>query len=498
MRLPLIGGAYSTRSIIASAQRCVNLYPEVNRKDALTPTTHYQRPGLRPLSNPPIPGIGQGLFHASNGAVYAVVANNLYFISPIDYSFNFLGSLTPNIVNPVSMADNGVTLVLVDGSPNGYAVTLASNSFQGIVDSTGTFQGAVKADYIDTFLLFGPSPPGSNQFISTTSSQVQFNGLYVGGKTDYPDPMVAIIVNNHEVLVFGTLKSEIWYDAGNSQFPLAELPGAFIEHGVVAPYSIAASDISVFWLGQDLQGQGVVFRRRGYLTTVISNHALSYALRAAKRAGASLQDAIGYTYQLDGHYFYVLTLPQADMTWVFDDAISDPTLAWHQRGWTDVNGTLHRDRVMSFAHLDGVPLGLDWQYGTLYMLDPLYYYDTVNGVNYAIEYRRTFPKIGNGADESGQLVEGNGKLLNYTAFIPDVESGNDLAAPNLRLAFSDDRGKTFTGVQQQTLGGLGNYGNWPTFRVLGMARDRVFELSWQSNGEAALNGAWVDVVVQHN
>ena len=45
-KVPLVGGAYQARSIIANAQRCVNLYPEENQSDAPFPTTHYQTPGL--------------------------------------------------------------------------------------------------------------------------------------------------------------------------------------------------------------------------------------------------------------------------------------------------------------------------------------------------------------------------------------------------------------------------------------------------------------------
>src|SRR5258707_13372130 len=50
--LPLTSGAYSTASYIASAQRCVNMFPEKNPEEvhAETPVTHLARYGLRPLN----------------------------------------------------------------------------------------------------------------------------------------------------------------------------------------------------------------------------------------------------------------------------------------------------------------------------------------------------------------------------------------------------------------------------------------------------------------
>ncbi len=48
-RLPLLGGAYTARSVIANAQKCINLYPEKNQSDSPVPLTHYQRPGFDPI-----------------------------------------------------------------------------------------------------------------------------------------------------------------------------------------------------------------------------------------------------------------------------------------------------------------------------------------------------------------------------------------------------------------------------------------------------------------
>ena len=134
MRLPLIEGAYTARSVIADAQRAVNLYPEKNPKDSLVPFTHYNAPGLTALNTPPTANPGRGLYWANNDALYGVIGNTLYAIGgPPSWTFTALGSTTFG-APIVSMADNGTTLVLVDGTPNGYQV----DSFASQLDGSAT------------------------------------------------------------------------------------------------------------------------------------------------------------------------------------------------------------------------------------------------------------------------------------------------------------------------------------------------------------------------
>jgi hypothetical protein len=81
MQLALLSGAYEARSIIASAQRCVNLYPQVNQMESfqMMPTlagaptiiTHYPTPGLTLLATAAT-NVWRCLYPASNGTLYGV------------------------------------------------------------------------------------------------------------------------------------------------------------------------------------------------------------------------------------------------------------------------------------------------------------------------------------------------------------------------------------------------------------------------------------------
>lgn len=89
----------------------------------------------------------------------------------------------------------------------------------------------------------------------------------------------------------------------------------------------------------------------------------------------------------------------------------------------------------------------------------------------------------------------------YNQFIADMDVGQatgndgftDQNPPTITLRWSDDRGRTYSNGVQQTIGGPGQTYTNAQFRRLGMARDRVFELSWSVPVKTALNGAFVEI-----
>lgn len=494
-RLPLIGGSYSARSTIANAQRCVNYYPELNRTDAPVPFTYYQRPGLRPKAQGEVAPV-RGLYQASNGNGYAVCGQTVYAIGP-DWEMNSLGTLNVPGSNPISFIDNGEVAWLVDNSIYGYSIDLTSNDFAVVADPTGSFAGATKVDYLDTFMLW--NLPGTRFFGSTLSNSLSFDALFVAGKAGYPDPLQTLVVNKREIILFGSLKSEIWYDAGNTGFPFAELPGAYIEHGCAAKYSVATTDIQTLWLGRDLKGLGVVFSLRGYDTRRVSNHAIEYAISKM----ADISDAIGYTYQQSGHVFYVLTFPSANQTWVYDLSLeSDPTMAWHQRCWTDRNGNLQRHRGMSSAFINGLNVVGDWENGIIYEQALDSFVDTVEDVDYAMSCIKGFPHVLSGASPkgTGQKVLANGAIIQIGKFIADIEAGGAPLEGNssIGLAWSIDRGKTFQTELLQSDGLTGEYFAQPQWPSTVMARDLVCEIRHSIAGPVALNSAWIEATVLPN
>lgn len=509
-RIALSGGAYAARSTIAFAIRSVNYFPERNPEGSSTPWTYYQRPGKTPLVTGPSGGAVRCIYRASNGLGYAVIGQNVYAVSSA-WALTLLGTLSTMLTTPVSMIDNGIDIVLVDNSPSWYQIVLpttasiaagTANQFSQLEDTTGLFTGATRVDTLDTFVLW--NSVGTREFGSTLSNQIlPLSALYVAGKATYPDPLQTLIVNRREIYLIGQLKSEIWYNAGNAGFPFAELPGAYLEQGTVAPYSVCAQDENVFFLSQSLAGQGMVFMVKGYQSQRISNHALEFALRTIVDSGGTLTDCIGLPYQQDGHQFVEFTFPSADQTWVYDLTVGDPTQAWHQRGWTDSNGVLHREREMSIANLYGIVVCGDWSNGTIYKMNLDAYTDTltVGGTPGPVQYIKTFHLIDRATPLGGELplaqvVEADGRQILYHEFLADIEVGNGPQAADgspalVGLRWSDDRGRTFGNAVMQSNGQPGEWLAQPQWSNTGTAKYRIFELFHSIAGPVALNGAWI-------
>jgi probable HAF family extracellular repeat protein len=366
MKVALTGGAYQARSVIASAQRQLNLFSEPMPEAQGEPgrAANYPTPGTRLLSTigtGPIRGIRQ----ATTGGIYVVSGSTVYSVNPTTWAGTSLGTITAGLRTPVSMVDNGLDMLIVDGTANGWDINLAANTMSQIVDPTGMFSGADKVDYLDTFFIL--NKPNTPQFYISGSLAVTFDPLDFANKEAYSDLLVTLIVARREIYLLGAKTTEVWYDVGaqnptdTSFFQFASVQGVFIDHGCVAKYSPATYDNGVFWLTADRQGHGIVMTSAGYQTKRIS----TYAIEAEIAGYARIDDAIGFCYQLAGHTFYVLTFPHADHTWVYDIT----TGLWHEWLWIDSNGSEHRHRANCFWPVNDTLVVGDWQNGNLYALD---------------------------------------------------------------------------------------------------------------------------------
>lgn len=474
IQLPLTGGFYQSRSIIANDTRCVNLYPESNPEGSETPFTDYPTPGLTILreagtADGPLQGAARCCYTASNGGVYICVGATVYFVDAT-WRFFTLGMLSADGTTPVCMQDNGTDLVVVDGTLFGFSISLETNLMIPYPDVN--FLGADRVDYIDTFLVF--NQPGTRNFYSTLSNVLTIDPTYVASKTSYPDNLQTLIVNHREIWLIGSQKStEIWYDAGGTQFPFQIEPGVYIEQGCVAKYSVARHDVEVFWLGINADGKAMVFLGKDYKAQKISTYAIADEISKYP----VISDAIGMVYQQLDHIFYVLTFPTANKTWVYDRSQN----LWHQRVYLDNNGNENRIRPNFISQAYGKIVCGDWETGTLYEYDLLNNKDA----GQPIVRIRTFPHLVNLS-----------KRAAYSRFIADMECGTELDTDDytITLRWSDDRGKTWSVPLTASLGAKGDYLKWPTWPgTLGIARDKLFELSWSSPVDTALNGAFVNV-----
>ena len=504
--LPILGGAYEARSVIAGAQRSVNLYPESNPPDsqAPVPITHYLTPGLKRLGTPATIAGWRATYQATDGTGWGIVGPNVYFIDSL-FGLTLVGVI-PDSPNRPSFSDNGSVIVLVDGTPLGYAIDMASHTFGQINDAA--FYGADKADFLDTFFIF--NRPGTAQFYISLSNVsygmliggAAFDPLDIAAKTGGADPIVTLIVVHRQLWLIGSLTAEVWTDTGAADFTFGAIPGAFTDHGCVAKYSVVSMDNAAYWLTQDRQGQGIIVKTNDvYGLEAIS----TFVIDADIQSYNVITNAIGGAYQQQGHAFYVIAFPSADKTWQREVS----TGKWNEWASLDNNGKLHRHRSSTWAFLYGKNVVGDFSNGKLYALDPTVYNDdgvpivrirsvphiVNNGKRFEVNRLQADMEVGN---PEGTLNKGYAG----TDFNPDFNSDfGPLFAPDtipkITLRISMTRGASWLEPLLQDMGAGGDYLtsiSWT--RLGGNFRDAIFELSWSGDFKTALNGIFLETTGQ--
>jgi hypothetical protein len=317
--------------------------------------------------------------------------------------------------------------------------------------------------YLDGYFVF-IEPNSQKLWVTALLDGTQIDPLDFASAEGNPDNIVSMIVDHREVWLFGSNSTEVWYNAGLSDFPLVRIQGAYNELGCAAPYSIAKMDNQIYWLGKDARGQGMVFRAAGYMGQRISTHAIEWQLQQY----TDLSDAVGYTYQQDGHSFYVLNFPSADTTWVFDVATS----AWHERA-SFSNGEFNRHRGNSQMFFNGETVIGDYQNNKIYKFDLDVYAD-----DGAIQkWLRSWRALPTGANNLTRTIQHAMQLDCETGVGLNIGQGSD---PQVMLRFSDDGGHTWSNEHWKSMGRIGEYGNRTIWRRLGATmkiRDRVYEVS---------------------
>ena len=354
MKTPILGQAYVARSMNAADNRMVNLFPEATPENGKEVGFLNRTPGLRLLA-----AVGAGPVRGAwtfGGHGYVVSGVELY---KLDTSWNatLLGNVTGS--GPVSMSDNG-TQLFVACNPDGFIYNATTNVFQQITDPD--FLGAVTVGYLDGYFVFN-QPNTQTLWVTQILDGTSVDPLDFASAEGSPDLLLSLIIDHREAWLFGSTSVEVWYDSGDV-FPLTRIQGAFNEIGIAAAYSVAKLDNGLFWLGADARGQGVVYRSSGYSGVRVSTHALEYAIQGYQ----GISDAIGYSYQQEGHSFYVLIFPTATATtgatWAYDVA----TGAWHERAYL-VNGNFTRHRSNCQMSFNNEIVVGDYENGNLYAFD---------------------------------------------------------------------------------------------------------------------------------
>lgn len=445
MKVPFIGGAYAGRSSNVNAERCLNFYFEAGPEPSLVGT-----PGLTlrvTLTHGPIRGLAE-----FNDSIYAVAGAHVYKINST-YAVTDLGVIGTTS-GRVAMASNGSHLMIVDGSSTGYYT-------EGVTLSTITdvdFEGGTSVTYQDGYLIV--SEPSSGIFrISDLNSVTSWVDTDFATAEGWPDDVRQAISNSRELWLLGSSTTEVWWNSGNADFPFERVQAGFIHRGIASHSAAAIVDNTLAWITADERGHPLaVHANNGYQPQVISPTNINWQWAQY----TNWSDVFTYTYQLEGHEFWVVTFPTANRTWVYDAT----TKQWHQWSSNIDNEPLSRHRSNCHVYAFNRHYVGDYNSGKIYSLEPNVY--TEDGAT-IIRDRIT---------EGASMEEDR---ISVMLFQVCFEEGVGLVSgqgsnPQAMLRWSKDGGHTWSNEVWRSVGSQGRYGTRAVWRKLGTGRTWTFWL----------------------
>ncbi len=487
-----VGGFDTTANPYQDAQTCINWYPEISpSKAAKTAVSLLGAPGLIQLVTagptlPPLDSIwpqpstvtslpvrGCWVLSGSTQAL-AVIGNGCYLVTITSLgSSTIVGALLMQQVGtllttsgPVSIRDDGLGgyAVIVDG-PFGYLYNGATHAFNQITDPG--FLGSSTVAFIDGWWIF--CVPGTQTFYTNALPYaITFNASLFANKDAFSDKLMAVWENKEELWLLGEKTTEIWYNAGGQYFAFQRLVGTLLQVGCKAIYSVARFSTEgqdgLIWFGRSDRGENIIVKTKGFAAEVVSTPAVSDAIATYTVTA----DAIGYTYQEDGHEFYVLTFPTADQTWVYDGSMPIE-LAWTQRlSYDPYAQTFHRHRSNCYMNFAGMRVVGDYQNGSLYQMTRASFTDA----GWPLLARRRSPYVW--SKENRERVFMASLQLD---FAPGVGTSSGLGQdPQAYLRIAHDGPTSFGQQWPLPMGQIGNTRNRCMKRRLAMGRNNLFEL----------------------
>lgn len=444
MKSQFLGPAYKLRSLPLAAQTCVNLYLEMDEKSG--DGAFYGTPGLALLLT-----LGASRCRgekAAGGYLWAVYGDTLYKIDTT-WTATAIGTL-PNSSGPVRVFTNGIDLIVAHQA-GWHACLLDGTGFASVPGSEGTSDGT----FIDSFVLQAKED-GTYQWADVGTTAI--GALNFASAEGNPDKIIGTVADHRELLLLGEETIEGCVVTGEADLPFTRT--FYVEQGVLAKHSVAKVDNTVLWLGRNEFGQGVIWR----LDSMTPVRASDFSIEQAIAGYANPENATAYTFQQNGHHFYVISFDEA--TWQLDLNMR----AWSQLAYRNTTtGNLERHRAGAHAFFNGVHVVGDYEDGRLYKLDPEAYTDDGDPI-----YReRVWPQI---SAEDERIFFSFGQLIAEMGVGLDGDPDAVGADPQVFLSYSGDGARTWSNEEARSLGRIGQFNNRAIWRRLGHSRHRYFKL----------------------
>ena len=441
IELPFADGFYVSQSSPLLDKRVVNAFPVIPQADAVSKRALLRTPGIKEFADFGS-GVSRGALVFNDGIPYRVVGNSLI-------STDSFGSITNhgaiNGSGDVSMASNGINIAIQDPGGDSYFFTPSTSTLElnnGAVflsfgqATTVTFKDGFY--FYTTDLIFFSSSP------KVVNDGKDFNALDFADAEISPDRIVAGHNNHNQLYILGETTIEVYQTIVTAGFPVQRIPGAMIQKGCAARFSIVDFDNTFVFIGGDVGEQPAVWRAVGSNTQKISNSSIDQLMQ--KNTKQEIADARAFAYSQNGHYFVVFEV--GINTFVYDattSALSGKS-EWHERqtGITNGNGFQSWRASHGVKAFGKILVGdnRSGRIGELALQTLTEYGDKIE------RFFTTKPFIADGDAIFSREIE----LLMQTG-VGDSTTPD----PQIRMDYSDDQGRTFSSEISKSMGKVGEF-----------------------------------------
>ena len=471
MQIPLFCfGTYTAIAKVIDGESAVNVFCETAESPgARSQIALLKAPGKELFAQ--IPEAGVSCIETVNGRTFAA-GSQLYeiFSNGTTIVRGSLGGTQP-LTQCQIVFNEGQLMALNNG--NLYVLTLATNVFTAVnmAQLQGGAGSVAQIGFADGY--------GFAWFTNTHTFQqsqledfTTWSGLDVATVSLFPDNFITFICDHREAWFMSGKKSAGYYNSGSGFPSYIPIQGAFAEFGAVAQSATVQADNTVCWLGADERGAGVAYRLNGYSEQRISTFAVEFIWQQY----STISDARAYTYQENGHTFWVIWFPSGSFeggqgaTWAYDFS----TQLWHQRGsWNTTAGKFDADHSQSHTFNFGKHLVGDWASGNIYHSSSSILTDNAG----ILRWLRRSPTT-NDENQYVYFGEFEADMQVGTGPQPPLTDGNgNPRQPQVVLRWSDDGGFSWSSAYILNCGYAGEFNKRVRRVQCGRARKRVWELS---------------------
>lgn len=262
---------------------------------------------------------GRGIFSVPKLNLMFVVIGNKVYKEDINLNRTLIGTLN-TFVGDVYIEANNYDNPIVLFSDNQYLYQYDTAGAGTFTQLTIGFTPGYIGFQNDRFIC--PDRTSSDWRLSDIGSNpITFtdNAQHVGSiRTKSDNALAAIRVpeKGNELLVFGSIVTEQWYDipSNASLFPYQRSTNSNIDYGLANAASLAAGDKFVVWVGLNEKSGVTIMYTDGQGSKQISTDGINYALARLTNP----TNCYGFLYRQDGHVVYIVTFPDDNITYMYD------------------------------------------------------------------------------------------------------------------------------------------------------------------------------------